>query len=99
MSSISLQSRSFVLSRFISISPNLIWPLDLRRVPLPGKIAYKEIMDVTIKNKGTVSAEHGIGRIKKEYLRMMYKSEAIAQKQTIKKILDPKRTLNSENLF
>jgi D-lactate dehydrogenase (cytochrome) len=64
-----------------------------------SKIAYKEIMDVTIKNKGTVSAEHGIGRIKKEYLRMMYRSDAIAQMQTIKKILDPKRTLNSENLF
>lgn len=48
---------------------------------------------------GTVSAEHGIGKIKHQYLEVMYGKEGIKQMVEIKKILDPQCLLNRGNLF
>lgn len=48
---------------------------------------------------GTVSAEHGIGKIKKDYLKLMYNPEEIQVFKDIKKILDANNILNNENIF
>jgi D-lactate dehydrogenase (cytochrome) len=60
---------------------------------------YNRFVDKTLKLGGTVSAEHGIGKIKKTYLEKMYGEEAINIMKNIKKKLDPKTILNQGNLF
>lgn len=48
---------------------------------------------------GTISAEHGIGKIKKPYLRLMYSQKEIEEMATLKKYFDPDCLLNLDNIF
>jgi D-lactate dehydrogenase (cytochrome) len=61
--------------------------------------AYHDIMAIAIENGGTVSAEHGIGKLKKAYLRMMYGDKIIEEMKAIKRSFDPEGMLNPGNLF
>ena len=54
---------------------------------------------VKINDNGTVSAEHGIGKIKCSYLKMMYGEKGISQMKKIKAFFDPDNLLNPGNLF
>ena len=64
-----------------------------------GKTIYKLICKKAVELGGTVSAEHGIGKNKREYLLMMYGEEAINEMISLKKALDPNMILGSGNLF
>ena len=48
---------------------------------------------------GAVSAEHGVGKIKRDFLTVMYGKEHIAQMASLKAQLDPKAQLGRGNLF
>ncbi|HPM43340.1 MAG TPA: FAD-binding oxidoreductase, partial [Candidatus Omnitrophota bacterium] len=48
---------------------------------------------------GTVSAEHGIGKIKKRYLEIMYGSEGVRAMARIKKAFDPNCLLGLDNVI
>ncbi|MBN1383712.1 MAG: FAD-binding oxidoreductase [Elusimicrobia bacterium] len=48
---------------------------------------------------GTVSAEHGIGKIKHPYLEVMYGKDGLKQMAELKKSFDPKCILNRGNIF
>lgn len=48
---------------------------------------------------GAVSAEHGVGKIKRDFLRIMYGDQAIAQMADTKAALDPQGVLGRGNLF
>ena len=48
---------------------------------------------------GTVSAEHGIGKIRRKYLEIMYGKEGILEMARIKKALDPNCILGLDNIF
>jgi D-lactate dehydrogenase (cytochrome) len=48
---------------------------------------------------GTVSAEHGIGKIKHKYLEMMYGTSGLAEMSKIKRSLDPNCILGLDNIF
>lgn len=48
---------------------------------------------------GTVSAEHGIGKIKKPYLKIMYKESEIKEMAAVKKHFDPYCLLGLDNIF
>ncbi|MFX1332698.1 MAG: FAD-binding oxidoreductase [Promethearchaeota archaeon] len=48
---------------------------------------------------GTVAAEHGIGKLKRDFLVVMYGEEGIKEIQTVKRALDPKWLLNRENMI
>ena len=48
---------------------------------------------------GSVSAEHGIGKLKTAFLEMMYGPEGIAQMRRLKEVFDPEGRLNPGNLF
>ena len=48
---------------------------------------------------GTLSAEHGIGKLKAEYLVGMYQEEGIREMARVKKALDPDLVLNRGNLI
>jgi D-lactate dehydrogenase (cytochrome) len=60
---------------------------------------YDECIDQAIRLGGTVSAEHGIGKLKKKYFYKMYSKEAIEKMKAIKKVFDPNNILNRGNLF
>jgi D-lactate dehydrogenase (cytochrome) len=60
---------------------------------------YDRLMTIAIDNGGTVSAEHGIGKLKKKYLLKMYGEVAIGNMKLIKKVFDPDGLLNPGNLF
>lgn len=48
---------------------------------------------------GSISAEHGIGVIKKEFLNFSRSTEEIALMQGMKKLLDPENVLNAGRVF
>ena len=52
-----------------------------------------------VKMGGTVSAEHGIGKIKHKYLEVMYGRKGIMEMARIKKTLDPHCILGLDNIF
>ena len=48
---------------------------------------------------GTVSAEHGVGKIKTKYLKQMYGEEGIEQMRKVKRALDPTAILGRGTMF
>ncbi|MFC1595975.1 FAD-binding oxidoreductase [Candidatus Margulisiibacteriota bacterium] len=60
---------------------------------------YKQLAETVVRLHGTLSAEHGIGKLKHHYLKLMYGTEGIHQMQTVKKAFDPKGILNRGNIF
>ena len=48
---------------------------------------------------GTVSAEHGIGKTRHNYLEEMYGARGILEMARVKKALDPNRILGLGNIF
>jgi D-lactate dehydrogenase (cytochrome) len=64
-----------------------------------AKKAYLEIAKQVVQMQGAVSAEHGIGRIKKEFLEIQYSAEILKDFAKIKAAFDPKFLMNQEVLF
>ena len=48
---------------------------------------------------GSVSAEHGIGRLKRDFLRVQFGAEKIAEMRALKRALDPHGLLNPGVMF
>jgi D-lactate dehydrogenase (cytochrome) len=65
---------------------------------LQAKALYRKFVGKALQLGGTLSAEHGIGKLKSEYLVEMYKESGIMEMVRIKKILDPSLILNRGNL-
>lgn len=66
---------------------------------LIGRKIYRDICKKAIEVKGTVSAEHGIGKLKTQYLIDMFGPEIINQMKEIKKQFDPNFILGVGNIF
>jgi len=66
---------------------------------LAAKQLYIELVDKVIDLHGTLSAEHGIGKLKSPYLERMFGKEGIMEMVRIKKTLDPTLMLNVGNLI
>lgn len=64
-----------------------------------GRELYRKICLRAIELKGTVSAEHGIGKIKTQYLIDMFGERTVNQMKSIKKQLDPNYILGVGNIF
>lgn len=64
-----------------------------------GKKLYKQICEEAVRLSGTISAEHGIGKAKRDYLLMMYGESNIRKMATLKKSLDPNLVLGIGNIF
>jgi D-lactate dehydrogenase (cytochrome) len=60
---------------------------------------YDKLIDKALEYGGTVSAEHGIGKLKKKYLLQMYGKEKLEYMKSIKRILDPKNILGQSTMF
>ncbi|MDD5676919.1 MAG: FAD-binding oxidoreductase [Kiritimatiellae bacterium] len=64
-----------------------------------GKELYLELARKALAWGGTVSGEHGIGKLKKPFLRLMYGEDGIAAMRAVKRVFDPAGLLNPGNLF
>jgi D-lactate dehydrogenase (cytochrome) len=64
-----------------------------------AKELYGELVDQVLIWDGTISAEHGIGKLKKEYFKRMVGEGVIKEMQSIKKLFDPLELLGSGTLF
>ncbi|HRP01663.1 MAG TPA: FAD-binding oxidoreductase [Candidatus Kapabacteria bacterium] len=60
---------------------------------------YEKVIDLSLQLNGTVSAEHGIGKLKKSYLIKMYGQQNIDKFKAIKAIFDPFNLLNVGAMF
>ncbi|HEX4726830.1 MAG TPA: FAD-linked oxidase C-terminal domain-containing protein, partial [Jatrophihabitans sp.] len=59
-----------------------------------AKVAFGEIMRLALKLGGTITGEHGVGRLKKAYLPEQLGPDVLALTQRIKDALDPLGILN-----
>jgi D-lactate dehydrogenase (cytochrome) len=64
-----------------------------------GKALYLDWAKWVVAHGGSVSAEHGIGKLKRDMLRVMYGEEGIAAMRAVKRTFDPEGRINKGNLF
>ena len=60
---------------------------------------YEKFAGKAVEFGGTVSAEHGIGKMKIKFLEMMYSPDHLKEMQAVKLALDPDGILNPGNIF
>jgi D-lactate dehydrogenase (cytochrome) len=48
---------------------------------------------------GTLSAEHGVGKLKRDYLRLFYNDDQLGEMAALKRAFDPKGILGRGNIF
>ena len=58
-----------------------------------------ELFQLCKKLGGTISGEHGIGFVQKNYLHIVFNKELIELQQEIKKVFDPNNILNPDKIF
>ncbi|MHA1914408.1 MAG: FAD-binding oxidoreductase [Promethearchaeota archaeon] len=76
----------------VNILPNNMEELQM------GEQIYEKFAIKAVEYGGSVSGEHGIGKIKREYLKIMYSQKDLEEMRLIKKSLDPELLLNYGNI-
>ncbi len=64
-----------------------------------GMMIYKQFAQKAVKLGGTVSAEHGIGKLKRSFLQIMYGESGLEEMAAVKRALDPAWILNPGNMI
>ncbi|MBR2576055.1 MAG: FAD-binding oxidoreductase [Firmicutes bacterium] len=64
-----------------------------------GKQIYAGWAKAVSEMGGSVSAEHGVGKLKREFLQIMYGENGVREMRELKKVLDPKGILGRDNIF
>lgn len=64
-----------------------------------GKKIYQDLARRVLEWGGTVSAEHGIGKLKKPLLELMLGASGLEAMRLVKKVFDPETLLNPGNIF
>jgi FAD/FMN-containing dehydrogenase len=70
-------------------------PEELRR----AREATHRLALLAVERGGTVTAEHGVGKVKREYLRYQYPAWVIEGMRAVKRVLDPHGILAPGNIF
>jgi D-lactate dehydrogenase (cytochrome) len=60
---------------------------------------YLRFVKRAIEIGGTISAEHGIGKLKREYLKLLYGEDHLREMAALKKAFDPAGILGRGNIF
>lgn len=75
-----------------------ILPRDDNEAALAGDI-YLRLVQRAIEVGGTLSAEHGIGKLKRDYLRLLYSEDNLREMAALKRAFDPAAILGRGNMF
>jgi len=75
-----------------------IMPRDEREAARAREI-YMQFVKRAVKLGGTISAEHGIGKLKRDYLRVLYGDEHLKEMAALKRAFDPACILGRGNIF
>jgi len=59
-----------------------------------GLSIYREFAQKVVSLGGTISAEHGVGKIKKEFLSIMFSNKDLEEMKAVKRALDPGLMIN-----
>ena len=59
----------------------------------------REIFELTVSLKGTLSGEHGIGYVQKNYMHIAFSNVQLDLMRSIKKVFDPNTILNPGKIF
>jgi glycolate oxidase len=63
------------------------------------KSGIREIFELVKSLGGTISGEHGIGLVQKEYMDIIFKEKELELMRQIKKVFDPNGILNKGKIF
>ncbi len=77
-----------------NIHVNLIYPNEKEKNSTKAKMCLDEIFNLVLSLDGTLSGEHGIGIIKKDYIGKEIPKETLKLMKKIKDQFDPKNILN-----
>lgn len=66
---------------------------------VPESDIEKIVYEIASRRKGSISAEHGIGSLKREFLHYSRSPEELALMRTLKKAMDPNGILNPGKIF
>jgi D-lactate dehydrogenase (cytochrome) len=75
-----------------------ILPRDDKEASMAREI-YLNFVKRAVEVGGTISAEHGIGKLKREYLRLMYSDQHLREMAALKRVFDPEGILGRGNIF
>ncbi|MBQ7258097.1 MAG: FAD-binding oxidoreductase [Abditibacteriota bacterium] len=64
-----------------------------------GKELYKSWAKFVVDCGGSVSAEHGIGKLKKDFFKIMFSEDEIKEMKAFRKLFDKEHILNIGNIF
>lgn len=64
-----------------------------------ARFLYAQFVERVISMGGTVSAEHGIGKLKRDYLRMLYGDSVLQDMAVLKRAFDPQGILGCGIMF
>ncbi len=80
---------------------NILKPDDLAKEDFFEKCKQVNtwVFDIVKRYQGSVSAEHGVGMTKKDYLHYTRSEEEIAYMRAIKQVFDPNRVINPGKIF
>lgn len=59
----------------------------------------REIFELCVRLKGTISGEHGIGYVQKGYMDIPFSTKEIDLQKSIKQLFDPSGILNPKKVF
>ena len=60
---------------------------------------YVQFLKYAASVGGTLSAEHGVGKLKRDYLRLFYSDDQLREMAAVKKAVDPNGILGRGNIF
>ncbi|MDA9267497.1 FAD-binding oxidoreductase, partial [Salibacteraceae bacterium] len=63
------------------------------------KVGIRELFERVKKLGGTISGEHGIGLVQRDYMDIMFSASHMELMRSIKKVFDPKGVLNPGKIF
>lgn len=64
-----------------------------------GKEIYLQFARKVVGWGGTVSGEHGIGKLKKPFLTLMFNESGVEEMRRVKRVFDPEGRINPGNMF
>src|ERR1051326_4757535 len=97
-----LQSSGLRYTIFGHIGDNHVHVNILPRDEAEGARAremYVEFLKYAASVGGTLSAEHGVGKLKRDYLKLFYTNQQLRELAAVKKSLDPHGILGRGNIF